>query len=251
MRSGKAGDEQVDHSDNARVIRTLGVAFIVFAVAFNVPYAWLASVFSYPAILRRPPGEILEVFAAAGTSLVLIWALFALAALLLAPVAVGIALVTQRSGRVSTAVAALGVAASLAQTIGLSRWVYAVPGLAARWSASPANSDARIAIEALFSTLHQFAGVGIGEAIGQTLTAFWLIAVAAGQMSHPRFGRAIGAVGLVGGVVLLFGLVEGLATVIPFDPGNFSFAALVGFLVLTLWLIWTGVLSIARPAVAG
>src|SRR5450631_4070378 len=101
----------MDQANDPRVIRTLGGAFIAFAVAFNVPYAWLASVFNYPAVLRRPPGEILEAFAAAGTSLILIWAMFALAA--------------------------LGVAAALAQAIGLSRWVYAVPGLAARWTASP------------------------------------------------------------------------------------------------------------------
>jgi hypothetical protein len=241
----------MDQANNPGVIRGLGVAFIAFAIAFNVPYAWLASVFNYPAILRRPPGEILEAFAAAGTSLILVWAMFALAALLLAPIAVGVAVVTQRAGRVSSAVAALGVAASLAQAIGLSRWVYAVPGLAARWTASSADSEARTMIEAIFATLHQFAGVGIGEAIGQTLTAFWLIAVAVGQLRHPRFGRAIGTVGLIGGIVLLLGLVEGLATVIQFDPGIFSFAALVGFLVLTLWLIWTGVLCIARPAVVG
>jgi hypothetical protein len=215
----------MDQANDPRVIRTLGGAFITFAVAFNVPYAWLASVFNYPAVLRRPPGEILEAFAAAGTSLILIWAMFALAA--------------------------LGVAAALAQAIGLSRWVYAVPGLAARWTASPAGSETRAMIEAMFATLHQFAGVGIGEAIGQTLTALWLIAVAIGQLRHPRFGRAIGTVGLIGGIVLLLGLVEGLATVIRFDPGIFSFAALVGFLVLTLWLIWTGVLCIARPAAVG
>ncbi|HEY5082379.1 MAG TPA: DUF4386 domain-containing protein [Bauldia sp.] len=241
----------MDQANDPRVIRTLGGAFIAFAVAFNVPYAWLASVFNYPAVLRRPPGEILEAFAAAGTSLILIWVMFAFAALLLAPIAVGVAIVTQRSGRASFAIAELGVAAALAQAIGLSRWVYAVPGLAARWTASPAGSETRAMIEAMFATLHQFAGVGIGEAIGQTLTALWLIAVAIGQLRHPRFGRAIGTVGLIGGIVLLLGLVEGLATVIRFDPGIFSFAALVGFLVLTLWLIWTGVLCIARPAAVG
>jgi hypothetical protein len=39
-----------------------------------------------------------------------------------------------------------------------------------------------------------------------------------------------------------------MATVIPFDPGLFGLASLVGFVVLTLWLIWTGILCIVRPA---
>jgi hypothetical protein len=121
-----------------------------------------------------------------------------------------------------------------------------VPGLAANW-ASSTDPGVRASIETVFRTLHQFAGVGIGEAIGQSLTGFWLIGVALGQRNHPRFGRGVSAAGLTAGVILLLGLAEGLATVIPFDPGVFGLAALVGFLVLTAWLIWTGVLCILRP----
>jgi hypothetical protein len=132
------------------------------------------------------------------------------------------------------------------QAIGLSRWVYAVPALAANWTAT-ADPGQRASIEAIFTTLHQFAGVGIGEAIGQSLTAFWLIGVAMGQRRHPRFGGVVAGLGLIGGIVLLFGLIEGLATVIPFDPGLFGLAGVVGFLILTAWLIWTGILCILRP----
>jgi hypothetical protein len=61
--------------------------------------------------------------------------------------------------------------------------------------------------------------------------------------------RALG-VGLAGGVILLLGLLEGLATVLPFDAGLFGLSALVGYLILTVWLIWTGVMCILRPTVA-
>ncbi len=112
------------------------------------------------------------------------------AALLFAPIAIGVATVTRRSGHPSSAIAALGIAAGVTQAIGLSRWVYAVPGLAAGWADSAADPAMRKSIETTFLTLHQFAGVGIGEAIGQSLTAFWLIGVSLGQSGHPRFGRA-------------------------------------------------------------
>ena len=147
------------------------------------------------------------------------------------------------------AIAALGVAAGVTQAIGLSRWVYAVPGLAAAWAASPDEPSLRATIETVFLTLHQSAGVGTGEAIGQSLTAFWLIGVAVGQLGHPRFGPAPAALGLIGGVVLLLGLVEGLATVVAFDPGVFGLAGVAGFLLLTVWMIWTGVLCVLRPSV--
>jgi hypothetical protein len=227
-------------------VRRLGAVFILFAIAFNLPYAWLGANFSYPDILRRPPGEILTAFAAGGAPLILAWAGFALAALLLAPVAVGMAAATRRAGNGASAIAGLGVAAGLAQAIGLCRWVYAVPGLAAAWTSADAAGKA--AVETTFTMLHQFAGVGIGEAIGQSLTAFWLIGVAVSQRRHPRFGGPVAAFGLLGGIVLLPGVVEGLATVLAFEPGIFGLSALVGYLMLTVWLIWTGVLCILRPA---
>jgi hypothetical protein len=234
-------------SSDSKSARRIGITLIIFAIAFNVPYVWLAATFDYPAILRSPPGVVLEAFANGGAPLVLTWAGFSLAALLFAPIAIAVASVTGPRGRRSSGIAALGIAAGVTQAIGLSRWVYAVPGLSASWVAST-DRDARAAIETVFATLHQFAGVGIGEAIGQSLTAFWLIGVSMEQRSHPRFGRGIANLGLAGGVVLLLGLVEGLATAIPFDPGVFGFAGLVGFLLLTIWMIWAGVLCVLQPA---
>jgi hypothetical protein len=226
-------------------VRPIGWALVAFAIAFNLPYAWLAANFDYPAVLRQPPGAILEAFAAGGTALVLAWAAFTLAALLFAPLAVGVAVVTHRNGHSAAAIAGIGVAAGVTQAIGLSRWVYAVPGLAAAWAANP-DPAARAPIEAVFTVLHQFAGVGIGEAIGQTLTGIWLIGVALTQWPNPRFGRALAALGIAGGLVLLLAPVEGLATVLAFDPGVFALAAPVGFLLLTAWMIWTGVICIRR-----
>ena len=241
----------MDRSSESKAVRRIGIALIAFAIAFNLPYVWLAARFDYPDILRRPPGVVLAAFAEGGASLILAWAAFALAALLLAPIAIGVAKVTRRSAHQSSAVAALGIAAGVTQAIGLSRWVYSVPGLAAGWAAAADDPAMRASLETTFTALHQFAGVGIGEAIGQSLTAFWLIGVAIGQRRHPRFAGALAGVGLIGGVILLLGLVEGLATVIPFDPGVFGLAGVVGFLVLTVWMIWTGILCILRPAANG
>jgi|CXWL01.1.fsa_nt_gi hypothetical protein len=223
--------------------RWIGVALIVFAIAFNGPYAWLAMNFQYPEILRQPSGDVLAAFSAGGAPLILAWLGFASAALLLAPIALGVSSITRdpQSGARASGVAALGIAAAVTQAIGLSRWVYAVPGIAAAWEANP---DQRASIEALFNALHQFAGVGIGEAIGQTLTAFWLIGVGWTQLRHPRFGIVSATLAWIGAAFLLVGLSEGLATVIAFDPGVFAMGAPIGFLVLTVWLIWTGVRAI-------
>ena len=228
-------------------VRGTGVALVAFAIAFNVPYAWLAMNFDYPDILRRPPGEVLARFGEGRTRLVLAWGGFTVAALLFAPVAVIVARVSRRDGHAASAVAAIGVAAGVVQAIGLSRWVFVVPLLAAGWPAGDAAS--RPMVEAIFMSLHQFAGVGIGEAIGQSLTGLWLIGVAIGQRRHPRFGVLPATLAGFAGGILLLGPVESLATVIAFDPGMFGLAAPVGYMLLTLWLVWTGVLCILRPTV--
>ena len=225
------------------MVRDIGVVLIVFAIAFNLPYAWLVLNFHYPAILREPPGDILNAFDNGGPALILAWGCFALMALLFAPVAVAVARVTAAPAGVT----ALGVAAGVTQAIGLSRWIYVVPGLSDSWQA--ADGGGRAGIEAIFMTVHQFAGTGIGEAVGQTLTGFWLIGVAVSQLRDPRYGAALAWTGIAGGAVLLLGLVDGLATVLDFDPGVFGFAAMIGFLLLTVWLIWTGLCCLRRPHV--
>ncbi len=60
--------------------RMTGMAAIALAVAFNVPYAALAALYAYPQVLRRPPGEALDLFQAGGPPLVLAWIGFMLCA---------------------------------------------------------------------------------------------------------------------------------------------------------------------------
>jgi hypothetical protein len=63
----------------------LASATIIYALAFNIPYANLARIFEYPDILRRPAGEVMTLFASGGAELILTWHAFALAAFLLVP----------------------------------------------------------------------------------------------------------------------------------------------------------------------
>ena len=126
-------------------MRTFGCVLIAFAIGFNVPYAWLAANFDYPAVCGAP-GSDPRGLRRGGTPLILAWAAFTLAALLFAPVAVGVAWLTRRPEHAAGAIASLGIAAGVTQAIGLSRWVYAVPGLAAAWLASP-DPAARASIE--------------------------------------------------------------------------------------------------------
>src|SRR5262249_41204534 len=119
-----------------------GVGAIALAIAFNVPFSILAATYDYPDVVRRPPGEALDLFAAGGASLILTWHAFALTALALVPMAVALSLTPERiAARPALAIGAAitGALSGLARTIGLWRWVFVVPGLA-RAHADPAAS---------------------------------------------------------------------------------------------------------------
>lgn len=213
--------------------RETGVAAIALAIGFNVPYAVLAATYDYPAVLRRPAAEALERFAAGGPGLVLTWYGFLLSALALVAIAPALAVTRSRlEARPALAVAAAitGALAGLAQAVGLSRWVFAVPMLAAANDADAAGA---------FALLNAWGGVAIGEHIGQLLTALFVLQVISLQFGERRYITA-GLGGVAGGLLFL-GSGEGLALVLGSAGDLFSVATICGFLGLTLWLIATGV----------
>ena len=110
--------------------RWTGAAAIALAILFNIPYAILAATYDYPDVLRGPPGQALDLFAAGGAVLVLTWHGFALAALALAPLAVALAITPlrlERSPRLALGAAIFGVLAGFSQAMGLWRWVVVIP----------------------------------------------------------------------------------------------------------------------------
>lgn len=227
----------------------LGAAAIGFAVVFNIPFSVLGATFDYPQVLRRPPGEVLDLFAAAGPGLVLTWYAFMLCALALIPLSGALAITRQRlaarPGLALTAAAA-GALAGLAQAIGLQRWVFTVPGLA-RLHADPATSpDARLAAERTFDMLGQFAGVGIGEHIGQLLTALFIACLARLQWSERQ--RVTASLGALAAAIIALGTGEGLAIAMGQSGETFALATILGFAGLTLWLIASGVALIRGRA---
>jgi hypothetical protein len=71
------------------------------------------------------------------------------------------------------------------QAVGLSRWIFVVPGMA-RQHADAATSEAgRLALETNFDMLNLWAGVAIGEHTGQILTCLWVGAALSGQIALP------------------------------------------------------------------
>lgn len=78
--------------------------------------------------------------------------------------------------------------AGVTQAMDLARWVFAVPGLAAIASDPAATAAAKETAIVVFNALHQYAGVALGEHIGQIFTALWV------EFSFPRTTTASGSI---------------------------------------------------------
>jgi hypothetical protein len=219
-----------------------GLGVIAFALAFNVPFSVLASTFDYPDVLRRPAGDVLDLFHAGGASLILTWHAFALCALMMAPLAFVLALTPARiAARPALAIGAAiaGALAGLAQAIGLWRWVFVIPMLAAQHADPAATPEAKLAAEHAFAVLNQYGGVAIGEHLGQLLTALFAVLVAAMQLAERKFVSA--SLGVLASAAIALGTGEGLAIALGQPGETFATITIAGFLLLTAWLIATGV----------
>lgn len=218
-----------------------GVAAIAMAIVFNLPFSTLAVIYDYPAILRRPAGEALDKFAAGGPLLILTWYSFAVAALALVPLAIALAVSPGRLARhpgLSLGAAIAGALAGLTQAIGLMRWVFAVPALAAAHADPAASPAVQASAEAAFAVLNSYGGVAIGEHLGQLLTAMFVMLMA--MLQWREGARITSGIGAVTAVAILIGTGEGLAIALGQSGEMFSMATIGGFLGLTIWFIATG-----------
>ena len=229
----------------------LGVATIVFAIAFNIPFAILSSIFDYPAVLRRPAGEILTLFDAGGAPLILTWHAFALAALLLVPLAVALSLRADRVVRYPALAVGAAIAGSLAgfaQAIGLWRWVFVVPGLADAYVDPAATEAAKSSAASTFNLINLYGGVAVGEHIGQLLTALFVLLLS--LMLLRERNRITALIGFVAVAAIAVGTGEGLAIALGGSGEIFGLVTLIGFVLLTVWLIAAGIVAL-RGSTAG
>jgi Domain of unknown function (DUF4386) len=230
--------------------RWTGVATIALALLFNVPYAILAATYRYPDVLRRPAGEALTLFAQGGPALIVTWYGFVLAALALVPLVVALSITPTRMALkpgLAIGAAIVGALAGLTQAIGLSRWVFVVPGLAHAHSDPLASSDAKLAAERTFDMLNQYGGVAIGEHLGQLMTALFVLLLSLLQWTESR--RITAGVGFATALGIAVGTGEGLAIALGRSGDPFGLATIAGFLGLTVWLVMTG-LDLLRPRTA-
>jgi hypothetical protein len=218
-----------------------GLVLIVVPIVFNVGFSLLAQRFDYPDILRRPSHEVLERFRAGGTGLILIWWLFALSAVLFAALAVLLAIALDDADRTVVVFGAVfGVLASLVQFLGLIRWPFLVPYLAAAAAESPPDSPRGQAVDVVFQAFNRYLGVAVGEHLGYAFTGIWSIFAGVALIDSTAAADWLGVVGIALGPLFLLCSLEFVGR--PTDQGWTLAGALtpVTYIAWSLWLIVVG-----------
>ncbi len=220
--------------------KAIGLLLISGAVMILIPYTLLTINFDYPAILREDAGVILTRFQEGGSLLIITWWAFALVGfpLLGAYILIGQALESRIFyARIATTI---GVISALVQIIGLLRWTFVVPVLAKNYLATN-NQAVRESVEITFHTMHQFAGVLLGEHLGQLFTIAWTVMVATAFLRLGLLANWVVVLGYAASAIYLLAQAELFHTVIPAFP-VWDWAGFVGS---TLWLLWLIVVGIS------
>lgn len=209
-----------------------------------IPYTILSILFNYPDVLRQDPGSILTQFHNRGNGLIGTWFAFAIMGLPLIPAYQLIGQQVEKYSIWAKTATTIGITGLIVQMIGLLRWTFVVPVLSEQFVNTTNPAMKAVAVSS-FSTLHQFAGVLLGEHLGQIFTIIWTIMISLILMKQKWFPRWMGWLGLISSLIYLLAQADLFATVIP----GFPVWEMAGFLGSTLWLIWlliNGILMIRK-----
>ncbi|HNJ15436.1 MAG TPA: DUF4386 domain-containing protein, partial [Anaerolineales bacterium] len=190
-----------------------GIFFIVGAILVNIPYTLLIINFDYPDILRLPAAEILTRFQAGGSALIYTWLAFAWVGLpmLLGAIMLKRILADENAPFLETATT-LGVIGFIVQVVGLLRWVFVVPVLARLFTDPTTDPVTKAALPLVFSAVHQYGGVILGEHLGQFLIILWMSMLSGILYKSKRFSKWVAYLGWIASAVYILAQTELLAT---------------------------------------
>lgn len=213
--------------------RTIGILLIAGAIALLIPYTWLTIIFEYPAILRQDTGVILTKFHEGGSALVRTWFAFAITGLPLIPAYVLLGQKLESKAPFVRVATTFGLIGLMVQMVGLLRWTFVVPVLANTYVHS-ADAATKAAAIVSFQSIHQFAGVILGEQMGQLFTITWTVLMTISFAKLKLMPQWINGLGMLSSAIYLLAQAELFATVLP----GFPAWEMAGFVGSTLWLLW-------------
>lgn len=226
--------------------RTVGALLVIESLLLFAPLAILGAAINWPASLSEPPSVVLPLIAQQADAVRLGYLIYLAYSVLFWPVALLTARVVAGGDTLPPLLrvaVGFGIASMVARTLGIIRWLVAMPALAAIYNASDTPEATRAAVSVAYLALNNYAG-GVGEVLGVSLfAALWLGCVAVVILRSGALPRWLGAFGLLAAAALLGGLVE----LFGVDLGALI---TVTTALVQLWMLAAGAVLLARRATA-
>ena len=169
-------------------------------VLFLVPIIVLGQAIGWPASLRLPANEALPLIASKATAVQVGYWGYLLTAVAMIPFVIALrryALAHGAGGMLTDTMATLGVTGAVLKTLGIVRWLIAMPTLASL-HAGTTDPALRLIFEVNYTALNGYAG-SVGELLGvQLFSGFWLVllGVSLSRMGWRLNGLASLALGI-------------------------------------------------------
>lgn len=219
--------------------RTAAVLLMAQFAAMWGAFFVLAPSINWPASLDLAPAEIFPLIRTHASAVMIGYTSYLIHALLLIPIAALLptALGMQdASGRTSVL---FGGLAGFAKALGITRWIFLMPGLATAYLAPEASDVTKQVIGEVYKAFNAYAG-GVGEILGVGLFAGIWTVILSKHLLHTGY-RKLGVSGMVAAVLLFSTLLSVIGIESP--------------IMLTLsgifWQLWIFALAVSllrRPA---
>ena len=202
----------------------------------------LGQAIGWPGILREPPSIVFPRIDANRTAMLLGYSFYLLSSLAMIPVAFALRERFVAAG-INTAVADsvtfFGAAGAILKTLGIVRWLSAMPLLATQYAAAT-TPEARSTFEVAYLSLNGYAG-SVGELLGvQLVSGIWMASVSILLLRHLQMVW----IALLGGAAG-FGFL--IVTGRIFFPSIAALQKLINPIAL-LWVVALGVLMLRRDS---
>jgi hypothetical protein len=230
---------------NTSIQQPFGGTFALVAAAlFITALVVLGQAIGWPGILREPPSVVFPRIDANRMAMLFGYTCYLLSSLALIPVAFALRerfIAAGISHAVADTVTFFGAAGAILKTLGIVRWLSAMPTLASQY-VTATTAEARSMLEVTYTALNGYAG-SVGELLGvQLLSGIWMASVGIlllRQFSTAWLAKLTGTLGILAGLGFL------IVTARIFVPSVAAIQAFINPIGLA-WVVSLGVLMVWR-----
>ncbi|MCU0463393.1 MAG: DUF4386 domain-containing protein [Anaerolineae bacterium] len=228
---------------NKSLYRTTALLLLIEGLLIFVPVIVLGAAINWPASLDEPANVVLRAIFEQPDATRTGYFAYLIYSILFFPVIVLTARLAEGGQRQTTAVQlamGFGALSALARSIGIIRWLIAMPALAAAYNASGVTLPTQESIAIVYAMLNDFGG-SIGEILGVSMFASLAMAMLAVIIFQGKtLPRWSGFFAIITAASLLIPAFE----IFAIDAGIFL---TVSVLVFQVWLLSVGVYLFINP----